>query len=167
MNRLRLERWYPFIGAGIAAATWSYFGLSLCPPLAVHDIFANTLSIAAITVGFLATAMSIVVAAPDSPLIRELARSNYLSDLVRYLKEPFLVGIAIASFCLAGFVATESVTSHVAFGATWAFLAVWMLLGLFRIGTLFVRLIELIGKRSLDKPRRTRTLQEIGSDGEP
>ncbi|MCU7371598.1 hypothetical protein PEC18_12245 [Paucibacter sp. O1-1] len=152
MSGLWRERWYPSLGGVIAAGLWIFLGAGLPAPDAVRDLYATTMSLAAITVGFLATAMSIVVAAPDSPLVRQLSRSGYLKDLVRYLKEPFLVGIAIAGICLIGFVVPQCVAELPAFGATWAMLSAWMLLGLFRVGGIFVKIIEQIGKLSNQKP---------------
>jgi hypothetical protein len=151
MNGLARERWYPLVAAIAAAALWVYLGVKTPGADALRDLYATSMSFAAITVGFLATAMSIVVSAPDGPLIRQLASSGYLEDLIRYLKEPFGVGILIAAQCLVGFVLPESLTSHIAFGAVWSGLVAWMLFGLYRMGTIFVKIMAHIGRLSTRK----------------
>lgn len=160
MNGLFRERWYPFVGAVAAAVLWCYLDLAMPSADARRDLYATSMSFAAITVGFLATAMSIVISAPDSPLVRQLAKSGYLSDLIRYLKEPFLVGILIAALCLIGFILPDEKTAHRAFGAIWASLAVWVLLGLFRMGTIFVQIMAEIGRMS------NRKAQPKSADGD-
>ncbi len=153
MNRLYLERWYPAAGAILASAAWGALEFPFPEPDAARDLYATTMGFAAITVGFLATAMSIVVAAPDSPLVRDLAASGYLKDLVRYLREPFMVGLCLAGLCLLGFVVSKEVAGGPLFGCYWAGFAAWLVLSLYRVGAIFVRIIEHIGNRSLRTPR--------------
>lgn len=153
MNGLAFERWYPLGGALVLLCAWASFEMGMPASDAMRDLFATTMSLAAITVGFLATAMSIVVAAPESQLIKQLSQSGYLKDLVRYLREPFVVGIVIAALCMAGFVLPDTVTHHGAFGSTWAFLGTWLLLGLLRVGGIFVKVIEHVGRLSLNQQK--------------
>ncbi|MDR7295473.1 hypothetical protein J2X16_000794 [Pelomonas aquatica] len=148
---LFIERWYPLASGMAAALCWWWLCVPFPAPEAARDLYATTMSFAAISVGFLATAMSIIVAAPDSPLVRQLAQSGYLKDLVRYLREPFIVGILVAALCLSGFVLPVDPAKYWAFGTVWAALTVAMLLGLARIGFIFVKVITFIGQQSLKK----------------
>jgi len=145
------EHWYPLAGGLLAAVLWGWLNVEFPGPEAARDLYATTVSLASITVGFLATAMSIVVSTPDGPLVAKLASSGYLRDLIRYLREPFLVGLFVCATCLAGFILPPLVTQKWVFGATWSGATVWMLLGLVRIGVIFVRLLSLAGKAGLGR----------------
>ena len=146
MTPLFREHWYPLVGGLLVAAAWCFLHVEFPAPDPARDLYATTVSLASITVGFLATAMSIVVSTPDGPLVKKLASSGYLKDLIRYLREPFLVGLLVCAICLVGFVLPEKVTQTAAFGATWSGATAWMLLGLVRIGVIFVRLLSYAGK---------------------
>lgn len=134
------------LGGLVVALVWVLLDASMPAPDALRDLLATSMSLAAITVGFLATAMSVVIAAPDSPIVRQLAVSGYLKDVIRYLKEPFLAGLTVASVCLLGFILPTKATNAVCYGALWSALCTWMILGLFRVGGIFVQVIELIGQ---------------------
>ena len=139
MGSLRVERWYLFfLGAAVTGA-WAHW---CAPPKdGLHDLFATAVSFAAIVVGFLAIAMSIVLAAPDSPIMRGLRGSGYIDDLVRYLREPFMIGLAVGALCLAGYYATEASKSQWFLGAL-VYLLSMLLAGLFRIAMVFMNFLK-------------------------
>ncbi|RYG28568.1 MAG: hypothetical protein EON93_18365 [Burkholderiales bacterium] len=167
MRQLWIERWYPIAVACVAAAVWHSLEAKLPGADAIRDLYATTMGFAAITVGFLATAMSIVIAAPDSPLVRDLSESGYLSDLVRYLREPFLVGLAVAALCLLGFVVPATVTESTWFSSFWALCTVWLIGGLFRIGVIFVRVIEYIGSQAILRRQQLRRAAQQAASSSP
>ena len=147
MPWLKVERWYPFGIGAIATILWAHW--CLLPPAAdnIHDLFATEVSFAAIVVGFLATAMSIVLAAPDSAVMRQLRASNYIDDLVRYLKEPFIVGLAVAAVCLVGYFEARVSRAPVFLG-TLVFLTAMLVAGLCRIALVFMRFLKATAAQS-------------------
>jgi hypothetical protein len=148
--KLFVERWYPTGVAGGVTVAWTY----CCPaaPDNMHDIFATSVGLAAIVVGFLATAMSIVLAAPDSKIMQELRSSGYIGELIWYLREPFLVGLALAAVALAGYFISADVAKKPAFVGALVFLSTLLIAGLFRIAMVFMHFL----KAGVQKASRTK-----------
>ena len=138
--KLFVERWYPTglaVGVTFAWRRW-------CPttPDNMHDIFATSVGLAAIVVGFLATAMSIVLAAPDSKIMQELRASGYIGELIWYLREPFLVGLALTFVALSGYFISADAGKQAGFVGTIVFLSSQMIAGLFRIAMVFMHFLR-------------------------
>lgn len=150
------ERLYPLLIAIAAAAVWWACGQPFpkTEDGATRDLFATAMSLASITVGFLATAMSIVIAAPDGALMRQLRTSSYLDDLVRYLREPFQVGLLVAGLSLLGFFTTSAPLDSLRWlNLLFVFCATLLLSTLFRIGSIFVTFMRAIAAERLSPPR--------------
>lgn len=140
MSRLFRERWYPcFLGA-VLSLGWYFLGLP--SPESPRELLSTLVGLASIAVGFLATAMSIVVAAPEGPLLKQLRDSGYIEDLIRYLREPFAFGIGLVIACIAGYFLPKDSVSHPAFVATLIWLAATLLAGLFRISIVFMQFLR-------------------------
>ena len=140
MGSLKVERWYPFFLGAVVTGAWAHW---CAPPKeGIHDLFATAVSFAAIVVGFLATAMSIVLAAPDSPIMRQLRSSGYIVELVRYLREPFMVGLAVGSLCLAGYYTSDAVSRSQWFLGSLVFLLTMLMAGLLRIAMVFMSFLK-------------------------
>lgn len=151
-----IERGYPFL-VGLGCALLWY---KLCGGAAdsQRDLLGTLVSLSSIVVGFLATAMSIVVSAPDSSLIRELRTSGYSNDLIWYLKEPFSVGIVLVAVSILGyFLSTQELKSAVYVGALVG-LTAWLLASLTRIGFVFMAFMRASAFR-----RKSRA--ELGATG--
>ena len=140
MNALLVERWYPSCLGAVAALAW--YGLDLPAPENPRELLSTLVSLASIVVGFLATAISIVVAAPEGPLIRQIRDSGYVEDLARYLREPFLFGIALVLACIAGYLMTKDALGARALTAALLWLAASLLIGLLRISMVFVKYLR-------------------------
>jgi hypothetical protein len=84
MNK-HIERWYP-LAAGLAvAAVYYFFYRSWTITDAVLNLLLAIVSIAAIAVGFLATAKSILISIDDKLIIQRLKRVGYYKILIGYL----------------------------------------------------------------------------------
>jgi hypothetical protein len=137
---LYVERTYPVAVAALTTAAWA----SLCkvPTESLHDLFATSVSLAAIVVGFLATAMSIVLAAPDSRVMKQLRESGYVHDLVWYLREPFVIGLVLAALSLSGYLISPTAAKANLFVGALVFFSTLMLAGLFRISMVFMHYLK-------------------------
>lgn len=138
--KLWIERCYPIglsIGAALAWLTWCRGPIN-----GPHDLLATAVTLSSIVVGFLATAMSIVLAAPDSSLMKDLRSSGYVHDLVHYLREPFIVGLALAAFSLSGYVVSEDAAKGDLYVGVIIWLAAWMLGGLLRIAIVLMHFLK-------------------------
>lgn len=138
MNWLWVERWYPAAIAGVATALWLPLGCVINQP---HDVFNAAITLASIVVGFLATAMSIVLAS-DSKVMQDLRTSGYIADLVRYLREPFGTGLVLAGVALLGYFMPDDASKHRALAGTLLFLSVALCLGLLRIGNIMLKFLR-------------------------
>lgn len=149
MSPLFRERWYPTAVAAVVCVVWWWGGKPWPPADAVRDLLATSMSLASITVGFLATAMSIIAASPDNSLLRQLRQSNYMDDLMRYLHEPFVVGIFFAALSLVGFFcSTFTGLAADVIATLWILCAASLLVSMQRIGSIFVKFLRASAKSS-------------------
>ena len=104
-----IERLAPLLLGGIASSLYFVFGRSVSLAPGLRDVFYATVNIAAIGVGFLLTASSILVAVDGKWIVRRAKESGAYKLLVRYL-------IAATYWCL-----TVAVVSSVAllFNPAW------------------------------------------------
>jgi hypothetical protein len=140
VNSLVFERWYPSSLGFILALVWFFLGLP--PPENPRELLGTLVSLASIVVGFLATAMSIIVAAPEGPLIRQVRESGYVEDLARYLREPFLFGTALVVASVSGYFMTKEVLGSTYFMAALLWLAISLMFGLIRISLVFIKYLR-------------------------
>ena len=68
----RVERWYPVVGAAGASAVYVILLWGEPLPKRSGDLIAATISVAAIAVGFLGTAQSILLSMPNRRIVRQL-----------------------------------------------------------------------------------------------
>lgn len=80
-----IEKWYPMI-LGLAAfglGAW-YFGKNPIP-VAMHDLFSAAVSIGAIAVGFLGTAMAILFSIEHRWIVKQVKRAGLFERLIGFL----------------------------------------------------------------------------------
>jgi hypothetical protein len=139
------------------AAAYLWKSLAPVPLDSPRDLLGTLVSLASIVVGFLATAMSIIVAAPDSALIRDLRSSGYINDLIWYLKEPFLAGIALAAIGIAGYFLTPALLKSPIFLGGVVFLTSWLLAALCRVALVFMNFLRASAHASKENQNRCQT----------
>ena len=121
----QLERWYP-LGVGAAAATLYYFFFRGCQVTdAVQNLLLAIVTIAAIAVGFLATAKSILISIDDKLIVQRLKRVGYYKILVGYLLNAVWWAFGLSIFSAACLL----IDWKDAAGASWnrLVLAAWVL----------------------------------------
>jgi len=100
------ERWYPRI-AGLAGGTIFFFLAHEFPVKAENapNLFSAIISVAAISVGFLATASSILLSIEQKPIIVKLKEVGTYPKLIDYLFEAVGWSLALAVVSISCFLA--------------------------------------------------------------
>lgn len=151
---ITLERLYPSVIGFAVCISCLILGFGLPEFDTTKDLFATSMGFSAISVGFLATALSIVISAPDSPALKRVVLAGKHESLSVYLKEPFHVGLLVGSVCILGFVIPIETVRGETYSSIWAGLTVWQLLGLFRISTVFVAFIAANAHEQMEEAKR-------------
>jgi hypothetical protein len=131
---LRHEKWYPMVGA-LMAGVASYFLLKDLRPATVSTLTGHAISVAAISVGFLATAKSILVSIERTRIVELMRASGYYDDMLGYMvnaiKLWFLVAF-LSGFLVLTFEDLYSPWNRVAFSA-WLLFVAWAALAGYRV----------------------------------
>lgn len=102
MKSLTLERWWPYASGCAGAAVW-WFVLGKPFPSDANDLYATAGGAAAVAIGFISTAMTIVLAISGTPVYRSLKQSGYGKRLLLYLFEGVLLGTLFVLTAILGF----------------------------------------------------------------
>lgn len=143
LTKLQRERYYPLVVAIPAVILWRLCEKPIPKDGDALNFYSSLISMASIAVGFIATAMSVVMSAPENSLLRQLKASNYMLDIIRYLKEPFFAGIMLCILCIIGFLLKGS-PEYIqdTYNHAIIYVASWLFLGLHRMGRSFVMLMK-------------------------
>jgi hypothetical protein len=139
------ERSYPIMGAAIVGVVYVVFFRTHAFPSTLHDLFAAVISVGAISVGFLATAKTILISLNDRPVIKKLRESGYYRWLVEYIVEAINWSFAVAALSAGGLLlrfakeGTDQSWEHALFLTIWWF-------GLAGAGLAYFRVVRVLGK---------------------
>ena len=101
LTRLQVERYGPlFLGLLTATLTW-WRGGSLSPETA-GQLLPSLLSAAAITAGFMTTALSVLLPIGGTAIGRRLKRRNKFDLLFSYLRAAVYSCVVLAVICVVG-----------------------------------------------------------------
>lgn len=147
------ERCYPVLLGIIAAAIYLSVpqARNYRMPESLAALMAAVVSIGGISVGFLATAKSILVTIDDKAIIQKLKKAGYYKRIVKYLlagiKWSFLLTLWSAAALLVDLKGTMAWTwLHAAGFAVWVFLAVTATLSYYRIINIFYAILNTLDK---------------------
>ncbi|WP_227104528.1 hypothetical protein [Chromobacterium rhizoryzae] len=98
---LAWERFYPFVLSFVLTAVYWRYPLPF--PDDVKDLLSASLSFGAITAGFIATAIAILMALPNDSIMASIKSSGFVEDLIRYLRQAFYSSLLFSLFCLVSF----------------------------------------------------------------
>lgn len=92
-----VERWYPFVGGALVGVALSLSGVIKN----LHDgptqtLMGHGINVAAIAVGFLATAQSVLVSIERSRVVELMRESGYYEDLLDYLLDSVKLWFVVA-----------------------------------------------------------------------
>lgn len=135
MRTLWWERWYPWLGAVAAGGAYVFLLCGRPLPEKSSELFSNLINLSGISVGFLATALSIILSSGKNRLIANFESIGYKKHVSGY----FLAAVHSAlAFCLlnAVFLVTKPAPSTrvgTAEIALWCTLAVATVLSYYRV----------------------------------
>ncbi len=127
------ERWHPLLGATIVGVVFWYFELEM--PAKPNYVLAATVTFGAIVSGFVATSLSILIAL-NSPVMKQIRRTKFISMLQRYLGWALTSGIVLSCTSLFGMWASDAAW----YAFVWVSVLVFCLLCLVRLASIILRL---------------------------
>jgi len=106
------------------------------------------LSISSVTLGFLGTIKTVIVAITDRPVIKQLKQAGYYKILVDYLNvavlSSFIVALASLFIVLGSHELLTNIIAIKCLVSLWLALIVFMLLSLFRILRIISKLLRIL-----------------------
>jgi hypothetical protein len=140
---LTFERWYPLFFA--VAATLLALLLDVGFPSGDSyraGLLSAAISAAAIFVGFVATAKSILMALPPGGVRQRLHDSRYIDDLASYLNQAMVSNLVFCALNVAGFF--PAIQTYIAwFTAAWIGVGTFCLFSFWRVGRLMMAILRL------------------------
>lgn len=147
MLGLQMERFGPLILAAALAAAWNLACLSI-PAGNAKELLSALISAAAISAGFLTTALSILLPMGSTETGRRMHRAGYLPLLHRYLRSAIFSCLLLSGLCLAALFMLEPESSNM--GSWWALFIVanttHAAASLVRIAVVLLNLFERMSK---------------------
>jgi len=141
---LRTEKAYPVGGGCLAVAIFWLATRDRAEPEAFATLFSNTISLAGIAVGFLATAQSIMLSVGERRLLRQFRQIGYEKHLHQYFMDAihssFGLGI-VSGLCLLADAKSEP-SSFRQVTAVWLFVLCLAVLSYYRIVSLFMKVLS-------------------------
>lgn len=93
----RVEAWYPaIVAAAVAAAFWHYLS-DYSLPETTKDLLGAVISLAAISIGFLATVKSLLVSLAGRPDVAWLIKGEFYDRFHRYVFQAIYASFVIAT----------------------------------------------------------------------
>lgn len=139
MNKLLFERWYPTVIAGVAAYFWFKYNINIPED---SGFLGSSLTIGAILTGFMATSKAILMTL-DSPIMQRIRGTDYLDDLVSYLKSALWFSFGFSLLCLSGyFIPSGNEIVVKWFGVFWFFTGVAAALSFIRITNIILKILS-------------------------
>lgn len=136
-----LEKWLPYIIGFIFTLLYYLLSDKKTLPDSLKDIFSAATSFSSITIGFLATAMSILLSIDNNHIIRELKNVKIYYKLIDYFMDAIKISFIVALLSLLGLFLDLKATK------SWYFLAfhVWLFF-LITSGSCSYRIIDVFAK---------------------
>lgn len=137
-----IEKYYPWIFAGMAAITWWHFSPDF--PRDEKEFLGAAISIGSIFTGFIATAKAILAALPSSSVMRKIRSSGYIKETIRYLTEGLYGCLAFSVWGVAGFffLKPDSSALNGWYATAWIFLATFALFAFHRVATVLISILR-------------------------
>lgn len=80
----KVERWSPLIIGFFTATIYFCFLQNYSLPSSVRDLFSSAMQVSSITIGFLATALSVLLSIESKNIIQQLKNAGVYKKLVNY-----------------------------------------------------------------------------------
>lgn len=108
-SSLTVERYGPAVFAALGAIVWFICGQDI-PARFAKELLSAILSAAAISCGFLTTALTIIMSLGTTAVGRRLARRGKMPYLYKYLKSAIVSCLVLSAVCVAGFFFSDEIT---------------------------------------------------------
>jgi len=102
LTPLQIERWHPAVLGVLSGAGCCFLGVAISGLIA-KELLSAIISAAAISAGFLTTALSILMSVGQTAIGRQLKRHGRLGHLFGYLREAIASCLLLCGVCLLGF----------------------------------------------------------------
>jgi len=140
----KIERWFPLVIGSLAAVVYLGVFYNRSLPSSVKELFSSGMALSAITVGFLATAQSILFSIDKKYVIQQLKATKTYNTLINYFMSAinwsFLLAIFSAVSLIINFEKQES--WHSLFFAAWLFMFVTVISSCYRIIDTFASILR-------------------------
>lgn len=131
---LRQQGWYPFVG-GLVIAAATYFVLRDVGESKVSALMGHGINVAAIAVGFIATAKSILVSIERTRIVELIRDAGYYDLLLDYMWAAIKLWFAVAFVSGAVVLALGELPASGSrlVLSVWILLVVWAALAVYRV----------------------------------
>ncbi|WP_018132705.1 hypothetical protein [Effusibacillus pohliae] len=151
--KYRTERSYPltvsfFFGAVCFFVLWFF---QIPTSELIKDVLAATVNLGAISVGFLATALTLFYALAEKEIVKTLKHTkrpnqskSVYDEILRYMVNAIVVALILTLFCIGGifFAETQSKILFYVITSVWLFLLMYAALSLFRVISILASLLR-------------------------
>lgn len=110
------------------------------------DILSSSINISAITAGFLATAMSLLITLTNDDVIQRLKKFNLYSDLIAYLKSAIAWTFLVALISSSGLFLNRGHTFSDLFFYVWTFFCIVGIVAVIRVIRLLSKILDHMSK---------------------
>jgi len=139
-----IERYGPWVAATIVTGVYLYFFREYQLPPKVNNLYSSVVTICAVSIGFLATAKSILFAVHDSEIIRWIKRAGLYDLMINYIMTAIHLCFILAIYSAIELVFDTSwinVSPSLPF-ALWLFLSWVSLLSCYRVIYLLSKILR-------------------------
>lgn len=140
----KVERWFPLLIGFFTAICYIYFLRNYSLPSSVRDLFSSTMQVSSITIGFLITALSILVTIEKKHIVQQLKKVNLYNKLITYFMDAIKWSfglIAVSSIGLLINFSTKEDWHSLAF-AVWLFVLITTALSFYRVIDIFISIVR-------------------------
>ena len=144
MNNYLVERWYP-VALGVAVGIGSLWIKEPIRLSIAQDLANPITSILAITIGFVAAALTFLLSATDLSAVRTLRTGTGFNQLVDYHWQAIVSGMIAALLSLCVIVVCKQLATWPQFAVfhLWVASVVWAFSAFFRVVNLLQKLLRL------------------------
>jgi hypothetical protein len=141
---LTVERWYPFASGVVAGLGVGLLMAAHPKDTLISNLTGHGINVAAIAVGFLATALSILVSIERTRVVQVLRDAKYYPVVLDYLVAPIRLWFAVALSSAVLLVAWDNMCPAYqrSVFAFWIFLVTWAATATYRIATILVKILK-------------------------
>jgi len=141
---IHIERCYPIVGGILISGTYLLFFRNHSFPESLSDLFSVSVTISAISIGFIATSKSILLTMEDRRIIQQIKDLGLYKTLINYIMSAihfcFIFAILSALYLLIDF--KQHFWWYNYSFAAWLFIGTSSLLSCYRVIHIFAKILR-------------------------